>query len=212
MNGVKFNNLHSYDDYSLILVDAVIDAPKPKTEKVNIPGADGVLDFSEYFGEIKYKNRNISFDFKMKADISNFMNLFSTVQNALHGKTMQVTLDVDSSFYYIGRVTVDKWLADRRVGKINISVDAEPYKLKNTLTEKTTAVTSTATVAYLNTKKSVVPEFTTDAAFTIQHGTNTFSHGAGTFVIPDILFVAGDNQISYTGTGTVTVKYREGSL
>lgn len=120
MNGVKFNNLHSYNDYSLILVDAVIDAPEPKTELINIPGADGVLDFSEYFGEINYKNRSLSFDFEMKADISNFMNLFSIVQNALHGKVMQVALDVDNGFYYVGRVTIDKWLADRRIGKISI--------------------------------------------------------------------------------------------
>ena len=60
MKGIKFGNYHSYEAFQLILASKTIGTPSPKTETIDIPGGDGVLDLTEYFGEPKYGNRKLS--------------------------------------------------------------------------------------------------------------------------------------------------------
>ena len=102
MNGITFGGFHSYRDFSLILAQKTIGTPSPKTEVIDIPGGDGVLDLTEFFGEIKYNNRNLSFEFSSVVIPEDFMSLFSMVQNALHGKKMKITLDDDPGWFYMG--------------------------------------------------------------------------------------------------------------
>ena len=47
MRGVKFDNIHTFEKWKLILTSTDIDFPEPKTEKVDVPGADGELNFSK---------------------------------------------------------------------------------------------------------------------------------------------------------------------
>lgn len=130
MNGVLFGDIHSYDDLSLILKSKEIQSPKPKTDTLDIPGADGEEDLTEYFGSVKYKNRKLTFNFSTIVPMKDFLELFSTVQNAVHGKKMRIILDDDPEFYYVGRLTCDKWKANKRIGTIKIEGNCEPYKYK----------------------------------------------------------------------------------
>lgn len=131
MKGVKFDNFHSFYEWGLILSEKEIKSPKPKTMEFEIEGSDGVLDYTEFFGGVKFENRKLSFKFT-KANIvpDGFLALFSVVQNALHGRKMKIILDDDPDHYYIGRVMVNEWKANKRIGEIIIDVDAEPYKYK----------------------------------------------------------------------------------
>jgi phage-related protein len=212
MKGIKFNNLHSYDDFSLILNSKDIKAPSPKTNLIEVEGADGVLDYSEYFGEIKYSNRQLSFEFSTIVEQSEFLKLFSEVQNALHGKKMKITLDDDPNFYYYGRISVNEWKSNGRIGKIVIEADCEPYKYKVAPTINSFGVSGTKTVVFDNLRKSVVPQFTTTAEFAIGFKGNSYTIISGTFEIPALQFVAGENVVTFTGNGTVTVEYQEGGL
>lgn len=128
MKGVKFGNYHSYDNFDLILAEKTIGTPSPKIEVIDIPGGDGVLDLTEFFGEVKYNNRTLSFEFSTMVQQSEFMDLFSEVQNALHGKKMQIILDDDPEWAYTGRISVSEWKAERTIGKLTIDCDCEPYK------------------------------------------------------------------------------------
>lgn len=132
MKGITFGEYHSYRDLHLILAEKTIGTPAPKTELIDIPGSDGVLDFTEYFGAIKYENRELSFEFSTLVPQSEFMTLFALVQNALHGQKMMISLDVDPEWYYIGRITVSEWKADKRIGKLTIDCDCEPYRYRMT--------------------------------------------------------------------------------
>ena len=51
--GVKFGEIHT-SSYGLVLSKKTIETPSPKLETVDIPGADGKLDMTEYFGDVKY--------------------------------------------------------------------------------------------------------------------------------------------------------------
>lgn len=213
MKGVSFGGLHSYTEWGLILSEKEIESPQPKTKTVDVEGADGVLDYTEAFGDVKYQNRQLSFKF-YKANIvpDEFLALFSVVQNALHGKKMQVILDDDPAFYYYGRVTINEWKSNKRIGEIVIEVDAQPYKLKVAETVITQAVTDSAEITLTNSRKPVVPTITTDAAMTLVFGGYTAAVEAGTFRLPELQLQEGQNTVTVTGTGNITFTYREGSL
>lgn len=213
MKGVKFGSLHSFYEWGLILSEKEIGSPKPKTMEVDIAGGDGVLDYTEYFGGVKYENRQLSFKFsKMNIVPDGFLALFSVVQNALHGQKMKIVLDDDPANYYFGRVMVNEWKANKRVGEIVIDVDAEPYKLKVAETVVTQAVTDSAEITLTNSRMPVVPEITTTAAMTIGFGSYTAAVEAGTFRLPELQLTEGQNTVTVTGEGSITFKYRQGSL
>ena len=213
MKGVKFGGLHSYYEWGLVLSSKDIKAPKPKTKEIEIEGSDGVLDYTEYFGGVKYENRSLSFVFsKMNIVPDGFLALFSVVQNALHGQKMQVILDDDPAHYYYGRVLVNEWKSNKRVGEIVIEVAAEPYKYKVAETMISQDVTGAAEIVLTNSKMPVVPEITTTAAMTIAFDGFTAAVQAGTFRLPELQLKEGQNRVAVTGTGTITFVYREGSL
>lgn len=129
MKGITFGDYHSFRDFRLILSpNNAIGTPTPKYELIDIPGGDGMLDFTEAFGGVKYGNRPLSFEFSTMVPQSEFMSLFATVQNALHGQKMKIVLDDDPEWYYIGRITVSDWKADRLIGSLTIDCDCEPFK------------------------------------------------------------------------------------
>lgn len=213
MKGVKFGNYHSYDDFSLILSQKTIGTPSPKTETIDIPGGDGVLDLTEFTGEVKYNNRELSFEFSTIVPQAEFMTLFSRVQNALHGKKMNIILDEDAGWYYVGRITVSEWKTDRNIGLLTIDCDCEPYKYR---TEETVVAKvmggGTSTVTLVNGRKRVIPVITTDAETTVSFGTFMGVFSPGTFTIPELQLVEGENAVKVRGTGNVSFSYREGVL
>ena len=50
-----------------------------------------------------------------------------------------IVSDDDLEHYYFGRVTVNEWKSEKKMGKIVIEVDAEPYKM---MVEETVATRS----------------------------------------------------------------------
>ena len=213
MKGVKFGNYHSYYEWGLILSEKEIGSPKPKTIYVEVEGSDSVLDYTEYFGDVKYENRTLSFKFA-KANVipDGFLALFSVVQDALQGKKMQIILDDDPSHYYLGRVSINEWKSNKNIGEIVIECDCEPYKYKVAETVVTKAVTGSSTITLNNSRKKVVPKITTSSEMTISFNGYTGTFSAGTFTIPELELVEGANTVTVTGTGNISFVYREGRL
>jgi len=212
MKGIKFGNYHSYNDFSLILSQKTIGAPSPKVETIEIPGGDGVLDLSEFFGEVKYNNRNLTFDFSTIIPQAGFLDLFSRIQNAIHGQKMQIVLDDDPEWYYIGRVTVPEWKAERNIGKLTIECDCEPYKVKIAETVISKAVSGETTVILPNSKKTVVPTIDITGAINLTYGTNFYSLSEGRYDLPAVILATGNNEVMLSGTGTATFTYKERGL
>ena len=212
MKGVKFGNFRSWDDFSLILSQKTIGTPSPKTETIDIPGGDGVLDLTEFFGETKYNNRNLSFEFSTIVPQSEFMNLFSRVQDALHGQKMQIVLDDAPEWYYTGRISVSEWKAEKAVGKLTIDCDCEPYKTKLSQTVVTKTVNGPTTVILTNSKRSVIPTIDITGEVQLTFGTNFYTLAAGRYDLPGVQLVNGENTILLDGAGTATFTYLERGL
>ena len=79
INGVSFDDFHTFRDFSLVLSKKTIKTPSIKTKKVDIEGLDGVLDITDYFGEVTYENRSLSFEFTTLANFTDFNDLFSKI-------------------------------------------------------------------------------------------------------------------------------------
>lgn len=213
MNGIHFGTNHSWDDFSLILQpDWEIEAAQPKIEQLDIPGGDGVLDFTEAFGGIKYKNRKLTFPFKTFVPRSLFWTLFSTIQNTINGQYMKIVIDSDPDWYYMGRITVDKWKADQNIGSITVECDCEPYKYKKYKTIRTEIITTSGTIIYVNSRMPVIPKFTLSAAAVIAYNGTQYALNAGETTTGEIVFCEGNNVLTVTGDTTITVEYQEGSL
>lgn len=212
MKGIRFGNYHSFDNFRLVLSQKTIGTPSPKVETIDIPGGDGVLDLTEFFGGVKYNNRHLSFEFATVVPQSEFMLLFANVQNALHGQKMKIILDEDPEWYYFGRITVSEWKADKRIGKLTIDCECEPFKQSINTTTVTKAVASNATIALANDKMPSIPTITTSAEFLVSFGGYNDTYPAGTFTIPELELREGTNQVYVEGSGNISFTYRKGRL
>lgn len=212
MKGITFGNLHSYDDLKLILSSKEIGSPDVKVRKIDIEGADSSLDLTDFFGEAKFENVTHKFTFSTIVPQSQFLSLFSTVKNALHGKKMRIILDGDPLFYYVGRCHVGSFTNEKNVGTIIVECDCEPFKYRKDLTVISRAVNGTVTIDLTNGRKRAVPEIMTTASMTIAFGGRSVTAAAGTFRIPELELVEGSNPVTVTGTGNITFRYQEGDL
>lgn len=213
MIGVTFDDLHSYDDLSLVLNSKTIEPPTPKTETVDIPGADGELDFTEFFGEVKFKNRKLAFNFSYIGLASTFTTELSAIQTALHGKKMKICLDDDPDYYYVGRVTVGTWTTQKGYFTIEITANCEPYKYAQTVTVVSNEVEDELEIMLENSRKSVIPKISTTGAITIAWDGASASLSAGNDqIIEDLILREGMTVVTVTGNAEVTFKYQEGAL
>lgn len=216
---VNFDNFNTWDDFHLIRTSKTISSPEPKFVKVEVDGADGDLDLTEYFGDVKYKNRKLSFNFSTATvKERDFLTLFSEIQNALHGQYMKIILEEDPDFYYMGRVSVNPWKSNKNIGQLTIDCDCEPYKYKLYKTIFTFDLTNPVEYILPNLRKQTVPKFTITAPVQIKFNNSTHSIGAQgmtgeqTYIVPEIVLSPGNNLISLTGSGTIKIEYQEGGL
>ena len=215
MKGIRFDGLHSYDDLKLILTSKEIGSPAVKTRKIDIEGADSALDLTEFFGEPKYEDVTHKFEFETKEPQSEFLTQYSTVKNALHGKKGRIILDDDPSFFYVGRCHVSRFTNEKNIGKIQVECECDPYKYKLQKTVVTKAVNGTTVITLTNGRKRAVPELTitTDTSLNIVYQTyNIWDLGSGSYTLPDLELVQGDNAVTVTGVGSITFTWQEAML
>lgn len=216
--GVSFGDIHSFYDLNLILSAVDIAPASPKTDYVDIPGADGALDLTEANGEVRYSDRTHKFTFAMNpaSDLSEaaWVEKMTEVSNRLNGRACRITLDKDPDYYWQGRCTVDSYKSNKRLRQFVISARVRPYKYKQTETVVTFDLTEAEkTVSLQNSRRSVCPVITcTDDNTVIVFNGNTFKFSAGQHQNLNIRFTEGINQVTISGTGQVTFSYQEGDL
>ena len=212
MNTVKFGTLDSYNDLQCYLNKKVIGTPSPKKETVSVAGRDGVLDLTDYFGEVKYDNRTLKFDFTLAVSADLFAETFSYIQGKLHGQYMKITPSDDDGYYYKGRLSVGEKKVENGICTFTVEADCEPYKYKTAETTVTQAISGSGIITCNNDRKKVIPTITTDADIQVTFGESSYSLNAGTHIMAGIVFEEGQNVLSVTGTANVTVSYQEARL
>lgn len=214
MNGVRFDEKHSISDWDLLMVSKTIGDPEVATNYIDIPGRDGTLDLSEFFGGVKYKNRSFSFSFDIFQNPEEWWDLKSKISNYLLGIKRKYTLDVDPNYYYEGRCESISFSNETTVAHINISGQFSPYKLKKEKTIISKSVIANDTITLTNNRMNVMPIVESTSNIVFQFNNKQFSISSNTpFQSPDFILTEGENTVTIiSGTGILKFTYREGSL
>lgn len=130
MKGVTFGDVHT-DDFGIYLSSVTINEPKVREYSIEIPGASGSLDLTEFFGTPLYDNRKLTFELTFPQKNSELLKNYSDFVRAVHGKKMDIVLDDDPDFYYSGRVSVGK-LKKNTISKVTVECECDPYKYSST--------------------------------------------------------------------------------
>ncbi len=210
MISVKFGAYDSYTDLGMVLTSRELSSPSAKTISVDVEGGDGELDLTDFFGQVRFENRNLKLTFALYCD--DLVGKFAAIQQSIHGRKMQVSFD-NEQVYYVGRVNVEKLKIAKNIGTVTITVDCEPYRYYLTETVKDATVAgSQVTLVCPNKKRPVIPTIIVTGTVTIKFGDTTIIATDGIHNFAEIEFTEGDNELILTGSGTITVKYREGIL
>lgn len=113
-----------------------VDPPELKSNEVDVPGSDGILDLSEApQGYPTYKNRTGSWDFIVMNDFcqpvekrDEWFTVYSNVMNYLHGRVFRIILEDDYTYFYEGRLEVESFESENYLSKIKIKYNLKPYK------------------------------------------------------------------------------------
>ena len=214
MNGIQFGNKHTYDDWELVLTNKALGLPTPKTSSIDVEGADGTIDTSEVLaGEIKFNNRMLEFEFTMTTPYDEFNELITEIANYLHGKKLKIILDEDSDYYYYGRCQINQWSSDKRIGKIVISCECEPYKyaLRDSVVSAT--INGKTYVKVVGKRMTVTPiiEVSNDMEIIVDGKSNQLYAGIENEIL-DLFIKEGVNTLVFNGNGEVKIKYKGGEL
>ena len=215
MNGIRFGAYHSYDDLQLVLSKKEMGSPAVKKNKLDIPGADSAIDQTDFFGEPKYEDVDHRFEFTSILPHSGFLDQHSRIKNAIHGKRLKIILDDDPAFFYVGRCDVSGFTSEKGVGTVVVTCDCNPYKYKQELTVITRAIDGTETLTLTNGRKRAVPEVTITTATSMRityQGVNVWDLGSGSYTLPELELVEGDNAVEVSGTGTIFFAWQWGEM
>jgi phage-related protein len=214
--GTDFGGVHSHFDLRLIQQKVEVQPAEPKLNLIEIPGADGFKDYSETpAGRVVFKPRKISWTFALYPG-EDWDNKHSQVAGQLNGRSCKITLDSDPDYYYDGRLAVAKYNRDRTLRQIVVEATCQPFKLKQLETSTTVDLsTSYKAMRLWNSRKPVIPTITVTAATTLLWKGGTYAINAGTHRVLGIQLQEGENELQAkvsSGTGRITVTYREGAL
>ena len=124
-------NINTWTDWNMAPKSRpFVAAPPIKEEYVDVPGADGALDYTDALtGKTRYGRRTGTWDFIIENGHQKWTDFYSKVMNTLHGKYFHnIRLDDDPDYVYRGRLTVSGQFGNKDYSGITIAYNLDPYK------------------------------------------------------------------------------------
>ena len=214
LNDVIFNNEKSaYYDWNIVLTKASIPLPSIKTSSVDIKGANGILDLSEVLtGDVCYGNRDIKLTFAMMED-RDYYSTMTDIANYLHGKKVTLKLSNDDEYFYSGRAVISMCEYSYGKSSLVIKMSADPFKYS--VTESNAFVNlnnETKSLVLPNKRMRVSPTLVVTGSVTMSFEGKTYTLQAGKQQLLNFVLSEGNNNVSFSGTGSVKITYRQGAL
>lgn len=121
---------NTWDDWHLVPASRpVFSPPALKEHIIDIPGKDGVLDFTESLtGYPMFERREGSFEFIVMNGYLEWYTLYSTISSFLHGHKLKAILEDMPDEYYEGRFVISDWKSEKDYSRITISYKVDPFK------------------------------------------------------------------------------------
>lgn len=195
-----------------------LSAPEYHENFLDVPGRDGALDLSAALtnGAPTYHSRTLT----VKLECSEGTRLtreaaINTMVNWLDGWRQDIVLPDDHGHYITGRVSVAKEYNDNAHAAVTVTAVCDPWRYAKDETVYTlTAATTEKTQALANAgRRTAVPLLTiTGGTVLLKYGGFSWSLGAGTYQLPDLILPQGGGTLTYSGAGTLRISYREAVL
>jgi hypothetical protein len=227
MYDITIGGKHTWKDWHLVPSSRpVVNPPEVKTEYLSIPGADGEIDLTSALGDGSpvYGQRTGSWEFVVKPG-RGWVQVYQRILEHLHGRRLRVILSDDPNYYYEGRLSVNQWRSEAAHSTITIDYTLSPYKysiagtgaqdwlwndlFSNVIYYGTFDVSGSLQRNLINPSGSrVTPKITCSAAMEVAFHGSTYRLPRG--LSRQITLSAGDNVMTFTGTGRVNVDYAMG--
>lgn len=195
--------------------------PDPEENMVQVPGRlSGPLDLSTALtdGEPRYKSRPLSITLESSEGTREARGArISDMVNRLHGQRVRIVLPDHPQHYAIGRLTVRQLYNDPAHASVEVEGVCEPWLYAAEEKKVQLSATTSDQTARLRNfgAMPVVPLVTVsgdNASFRLLYGENSWSLSAGVYKLPALRLTAGDHVITYSGTGSAVITYREAVL
>ena len=195
-----------YETYGIFLKAYDAPPPAPKVFMVDVEGADGAVDMSEWSGDVKYENRPVSV--QLLDTIGNYKSLL----NSISGRKCDIWFSNDTLHYYTGRFTNSTASTRRHITDIEIEFTCEPWKLSKAVTKVTSAVSSNTQLSLKAERKPCIPKVTLTQACTLTWDGEAHQLQAGEHT-PYWLVVTDERKtLTVNGSGNITLEWRDGVI
>lgn len=232
-HSITLGTKNTWDDWHLIPTSRpVINPPSVKTNLIEIPGGDGVLDLTTALsGRPLYKNRVGSWEFYVENGYREWTTLYSDIMVYLHGQKMRAVLEDDPMYYYEGRFAVNAWKSNKERSVITIDYDVNPYKKEifastdewiwDTFNFETGViryykdlpVDGTLEIVVITDLMPTSPTLVVSASgMRVTYGGETYALSKGINHISEIVLSPGENLMTFSGNGIVTIEFTGGRL
>lgn len=197
-----------------------LDAATQKTNFVDKPGGDGSWDLSTALtdGLPRYSDRALSVTLECsEGDRLSREAKIRHMVNMLDGMREDITLPDDTYHHIKGRIHVARDYNDMTHAAVTVTATCEPWKYANTGTVINLVAATTVQTARLvnNGRRPVVPILKvegTGASVLVVYRAASMALSAGTYQWPDLLLTPGEHELTYSGSGTLAITYREAVL
>lgn len=181
-------------------------------------GGDGSWDLSSLGGIPRFMDRTLTVTLECsEGDRLSREAKIRHLVNLLHGMREDIVLPDDETHYLSGRLHVVRDYNDPAHAAVTVTATCEPWKYSST--EKVITVTATSaakTVQLVNDgRRAVVPLLKVEgssASVQLTYGSSTLALSTGSHQWPDLLLTTGSHTLTYSGSGSLTITYREAVL
>lgn len=230
-HSITIGDKNTWDDWHLVPTSRpVVNPPKAKTNYIEVPGADGVLDVSSVFtGQILYSNRQGTWEFRVDPKFMDWTEIYSLIMKDVHGNFVKVILEDDPEYYYEGRLFVNQWLSDKDNSTITIEYNLAPYK-KYKLSDRrwiwdtfnfetgvvreyrNIVVNKEHTINVIGDRMSCIPTITVSDDMKLIYENKEYKLSRGVNIIEKIVIKNGENPMKFMGNGIVSIDLLGGIL
>jgi hypothetical protein len=194
-----------------------LSAPEQKTNYLEKPGGDGSWDLSTVLsnGIPRYKNRTLTVKLECsKWDRTEREKVINELVNTLDGLEWEIVLPDRPDHYIKGRIRAAVDYSDLAHAAVTITGTCEPwlYSRREAVVELTgTGGNYTATIRNAG-RRAVVPMLTISGNLTLEYNGAAVVLRSGSCQWANLLLTPGHHTLEYSGTGTLTITYREAVL
>lgn len=191
---------------------------------VQVPGRAAPLDLSTYLtdGEPYYGNASLEAVLESsEGDRLERKRRIDLMTNHLDGRTVNIYLPDDPDHYLVGRVQLYSEYNDPAHCAIRVSAVCDPWLYAAAETVVVLTATEAEQTAHLFNygRLAVVPTVVVTGEVRIVYGTSSWALPKGEYNLPELYLTPGQglgrpgvHSITYSGSGSITITYREAVL